>query len=101
MVLNGGYRGNEGILESINEKKFSATIIIDSVSIKKNLEDLVCKQHFSSVCWRAFTKKDAIINPVLQVGFIVQNAVLSHLFPTSRRTIACSPLQSSAVLFAS
>ncbi|EOA99355.1 KIN, antigenic determinant of recA protein-like protein, partial [Anas platyrhynchos] len=34
MVLNGGYRGNEGILESINEKKFSATIIIDSVSIK-------------------------------------------------------------------
>lgn len=36
MVLNGGYRGNEGILESINEKKFSATIIIDSVSIKKN-----------------------------------------------------------------
>lgn len=36
MVLNGGYRGNEGILESINEKKFSATIIIDSVSIKKD-----------------------------------------------------------------
>lgn len=35
MVLNGGYRGNEGILESINEKKFSATIIIDSVSIKR------------------------------------------------------------------
>ncbi|NXY49982.1 KIN17 protein, partial [Ceuthmochares aereus] len=30
MVLNGGYRGNEGILESINEKRFSATIIIDS-----------------------------------------------------------------------
>lgn len=34
MVLNGGYRGNEGILESINEKKFSVTITIDSVSIK-------------------------------------------------------------------
>lgn len=34
MVLNGGYRGNEGILESINEKRFSVTITIDSVSIK-------------------------------------------------------------------
>uniref|UniRef100_A0A8B9IV53 DNA/RNA-binding protein KIN17 n=1 Tax=Amazona collaria TaxID=241587 RepID=A0A8B9IV53_9PSIT len=34
MVLNGGYRGNEGILESINEKRFSATIVIDSVSIR-------------------------------------------------------------------
>uniref|UniRef100_A0A8B9C935 DNA/RNA-binding protein KIN17 n=1 Tax=Anser brachyrhynchus TaxID=132585 RepID=A0A8B9C935_9AVES len=34
MVLNGGYRGNEGILESINEKKFSATIIIDSGPLK-------------------------------------------------------------------
>lgn len=32
LVLNGGYRGNEGILESINEKSFCATIIIDSVS---------------------------------------------------------------------
>ncbi|XP_033370573.1 DNA/RNA-binding protein KIN17-like [Parus major] len=30
MVLNGGYRGNEGILESISEKKFSVTITIDS-----------------------------------------------------------------------
>ncbi|NXO92431.1 KIN17 protein, partial [Certhia brachydactyla] len=30
MVLNGGYRGNEGILESINEKRFSVTITIDS-----------------------------------------------------------------------
>ncbi|XP_065599862.1 DNA/RNA-binding protein KIN17 [Cyrtonyx montezumae] len=34
LVLNGGYRGNEGILESINEKKFSATIIIDSGPLK-------------------------------------------------------------------
>ncbi|NXC92775.1 KIN17 protein, partial [Certhia familiaris] len=30
MVLNGGYRGNEGILESIDEKRFSVTITIDS-----------------------------------------------------------------------
>ena len=31
LVLNGGYRGNEGTLESINEKTFSATIIIETV----------------------------------------------------------------------
>ncbi|XP_070328054.1 DNA/RNA-binding protein KIN17 isoform X2 [Odocoileus virginianus] len=29
-VLNGGYRGNEGTLESINEKTFSATIVIET-----------------------------------------------------------------------
>jgi len=40
MVLNGGYRGNEGILESINEKRFSATIVIDSVSIKHRRSSL-------------------------------------------------------------
>ncbi|NXA71604.1 KIN17 protein, partial [Thryothorus ludovicianus] len=34
MVLNGGYRGNEGILESINEKRFSVTITIDSGLLK-------------------------------------------------------------------
>ncbi|XP_025908214.1 DNA/RNA-binding protein KIN17 isoform X2 [Nothoprocta perdicaria] len=34
LVLNGGYRGNEGILESINEKSFSATITIDSGPLK-------------------------------------------------------------------
>ncbi|XP_075782109.1 DNA/RNA-binding protein KIN17 isoform X1 [Pelodiscus sinensis] len=34
LVLNGGYRGNEGILESINEKNFSATIIIESGPLK-------------------------------------------------------------------
>uniref|UniRef100_A0A8C0H347 DNA/RNA-binding protein KIN17 n=1 Tax=Chelonoidis abingdonii TaxID=106734 RepID=A0A8C0H347_CHEAB len=34
LVLNGGYRGNEGILESINEKNFSAAIIIDSGPLK-------------------------------------------------------------------
>ena len=33
LVLNGGYRGNEGTLESINEKTFSATIVIETVSI--------------------------------------------------------------------
>ncbi|XP_044886715.1 DNA/RNA-binding protein KIN17 isoform X2 [Mauremys mutica] len=34
LVLNGGYRGNEGILESINEKNFSAAIIIESGPLK-------------------------------------------------------------------
>ncbi|NXH56100.1 KIN17 protein, partial [Rhabdornis inornatus] len=34
MVLNGGYRGNEGILESIDEKRFSVTITIDSGPLK-------------------------------------------------------------------
>ncbi|XP_053111203.1 DNA/RNA-binding protein KIN17 isoform X2 [Hemicordylus capensis] len=31
LVLNGGYRGNEATLECINEKTFSATILIESV----------------------------------------------------------------------
>ncbi|XP_043944297.1 DNA/RNA-binding protein KIN17 [Protopterus annectens] len=30
LILNGGYRGNTAILDSINEKKFCATVIIDS-----------------------------------------------------------------------
>ncbi|XP_060699083.1 DNA/RNA-binding protein KIN17 [Hemiscyllium ocellatum] len=30
LVVNGGYRGNEAVLDSINEKNFSATIIIES-----------------------------------------------------------------------
>uniref|UniRef100_A0A8I3MD28 DNA/RNA-binding protein KIN17 n=3 Tax=Canis lupus TaxID=9612 RepID=A0A8I3MD28_CANLF len=34
LVLNGGYRGNEGTLESINEKTFSATIIIETGPLK-------------------------------------------------------------------
>ncbi|KAG8515918.1 DNA/RNA-binding protein KIN17 [Galemys pyrenaicus] len=36
LVLNGGYRGNEGTLESINEKTFSATIVIETVSMFKD-----------------------------------------------------------------
>uniref|UniRef100_A0A8C0U4F3 DNA/RNA-binding protein KIN17 n=1 Tax=Cyanistes caeruleus TaxID=156563 RepID=A0A8C0U4F3_CYACU len=67
MVLNGGYRGNEGILESVNEKRFSVTITIDSVSIK---QALVCRE--LSICtWRAFTKNHVILNPASQVGFVV------------------------------
>lgn len=34
LVLNGGYRGNEGTLESINEKAFSATIVIETGPLK-------------------------------------------------------------------
>uniref|UniRef100_A0ACB8FLR9 Uncharacterized protein n=1 Tax=Sphaerodactylus townsendi TaxID=933632 RepID=A0ACB8FLR9_9SAUR len=30
LVLNGGYRGNEATLEGINEKTFSATILIET-----------------------------------------------------------------------
>uniref|UniRef100_A0A670YZP1 Kin17 DNA and RNA binding protein n=1 Tax=Pseudonaja textilis TaxID=8673 RepID=A0A670YZP1_PSETE len=33
LVLNGGYRGNEATLLGINEKSFSATVLIESVSI--------------------------------------------------------------------
>ncbi|MBN3271728.1 KIN17 protein, partial [Polyodon spathula] len=33
LVLNGGYRGSEAILDSIDEKKFTALITIDSVSV--------------------------------------------------------------------
>uniref|UniRef100_A0A8C5UVY7 DNA/RNA-binding protein KIN17 n=1 Tax=Microcebus murinus TaxID=30608 RepID=A0A8C5UVY7_MICMU len=41
LVLNGGYRGNEGTLESINEKTFSATIVIETVKLKEfNIEDI-------------------------------------------------------------
>ncbi|CAN8212795.1 unnamed protein product [Coccothraustes coccothraustes] len=42
LVLNGGYRGNEGILESINEKRFSVTITIDSGPFKgRRVEDIL------------------------------------------------------------
>ncbi|XP_048209521.1 DNA/RNA-binding protein KIN17-like [Perognathus longimembris pacificus] len=34
LVLNGGYRGNEATLESINEKTFSATITIETGPLK-------------------------------------------------------------------
>ena len=102
MVLNGGYRGNEGILESINEKRFSATIIIDSVSIKHF--DLLCVERFSSVHWRPFTKKDGVINPVLQVGFMVCKMLWSHPaysqpvgeqphIPHCRLMLCCLPLK--------
>ncbi|NWZ73141.1 KIN17 protein, partial [Acrocephalus arundinaceus] len=41
MVLNGGYRGYEGILESINEKRFSVTITIDSGPLRgRRVEDI-------------------------------------------------------------
>ncbi|NWT21815.1 KIN17 protein, partial [Cardinalis cardinalis] len=41
LVLNGGYRGNEGILESINEKRFSVTITINSGPLKgRRVEDI-------------------------------------------------------------
>uniref|UniRef100_A0A670J8F5 Kin17 DNA and RNA binding protein n=1 Tax=Podarcis muralis TaxID=64176 RepID=A0A670J8F5_PODMU len=42
LVLNGGYRGNEATLESIHEKKFSATILIETVSIFSPFCLMVC-----------------------------------------------------------
>ncbi|KAM4677635.1 DNA/RNA-binding protein KIN17 [Discoglossus pictus] len=34
LVVNGGYKGNIGVLDCINEKSFSATIVIDSGLLK-------------------------------------------------------------------
>ena len=39
MVVNGGYRGTEAVLESINERKFSCTVTLKQVSQLKE-EDL-------------------------------------------------------------
>lgn len=61
MVLNGGYRGNEGILESINEKRFSVTITIDSVSIKHC--KLLLADSFPSV--RGELSKRALLSLIL------------------------------------
>ncbi|XP_056429229.1 DNA/RNA-binding protein KIN17 isoform X1 [Hyla sarda] len=49
LVLNGGYKGNFGILESINEKKFSATIVIDSGPLKGRKVDSLPYEDFSKV----------------------------------------------------
>lgn len=52
LVLNGGYRGNEGTLESINEKTFSATIVIETVSMYTQRQEFqsalkMCHSSFS------------------------------------------------------
>ncbi|KYO38776.1 DNA/RNA-binding protein KIN17 [Alligator mississippiensis] len=49
LVLNGGYRGNEGILESINEKSFCATIIIDSGPLKGRRVDSIQYEDISKL----------------------------------------------------
>uniref|UniRef100_A0A7M4DY06 DNA/RNA-binding protein KIN17 n=1 Tax=Crocodylus porosus TaxID=8502 RepID=A0A7M4DY06_CROPO len=49
LVLNGGYRGNEGILESINEKSFSATITIDSGPLKGRRVDSIQYEDISKL----------------------------------------------------
>ncbi|XP_069834861.1 DNA/RNA-binding protein KIN17 isoform X2 [Dendropsophus ebraccatus] len=49
LVLNGGYKGNFGILESINEKTFSAAIVIDSGPLKGRKVDSLPYEDFSKV----------------------------------------------------
>ncbi|KAM3927087.1 DNA/RNA-binding protein KIN17 isoform 1-T1 [Leptodactylus fuscus] len=49
LVLNGGYKGNFGILESINEKSFSASIVIDSGPLKGRKVDSLPYEDFSKV----------------------------------------------------
>ncbi|XP_073508544.1 DNA/RNA-binding protein KIN17 isoform X1 [Phyllobates terribilis] len=49
LILNGGYKGNFGILESINEKSFSATIVIDSGPLKGRKVDSLPYEDFSKV----------------------------------------------------
>ncbi|XP_044132674.1 DNA/RNA-binding protein KIN17 isoform X1 [Bufo gargarizans] len=48
LILNGGYKGNLGILESIKEKSFSATIVIDSGLLKGRKVD-ISYEDFSKV----------------------------------------------------
>ncbi|KAM9311762.1 DNA/RNA-binding protein KIN17 [Gastrophryne carolinensis] len=49
LVLNGGYKGHFGILDSINEKSFSATIIIDSGPLKGRKVEGLPYEDFSKV----------------------------------------------------
>ncbi|KAG8440038.1 hypothetical protein GDO86_005999 [Hymenochirus boettgeri] len=49
LVLNGGYKGNFGILDSINEKTFSAAIIIDSGPLKGRKVEGIPYEDFSKV----------------------------------------------------
>lgn len=68
----------------------------------QTLQDLLCVERFSSVHWRAFTKKDGIINPVLQVGFMVCKVLWSppaYSQPVGKQPHN-SPLQTNALLFA-
>uniref|UniRef100_A0A8I4A1X6 DNA/RNA-binding protein KIN17 n=1 Tax=Callithrix jacchus TaxID=9483 RepID=A0A8I4A1X6_CALJA len=54
LVLNGGYRGNEGTLESINEKTFSATVVIET------LETLALSAGNHQHAWEFFQKGAAL-----------------------------------------
>ncbi|XP_068128757.1 DNA/RNA-binding protein KIN17 isoform X2 [Hyperolius riggenbachi] len=49
LILNGGYKGNFGTLDSINEKSFSATIIIDSGPLKGRKVEGLPYEDFSKV----------------------------------------------------
>ncbi|XP_018421760.1 PREDICTED: DNA/RNA-binding protein KIN17 isoform X3 [Nanorana parkeri] len=49
LVLNGGYKGHYGLLESVKEKSFSATIVIDSGPLKGRKVEGLPYEHFSKV----------------------------------------------------
>ncbi|XP_040199282.1 DNA/RNA-binding protein KIN17 [Rana temporaria] len=49
LILNGGYKGNYGVLDSINEKLFSATIVIDSGPLKGRKVEELPYEDFSKV----------------------------------------------------
>ncbi|XP_075064695.1 DNA/RNA-binding protein KIN17 [Mixophyes fleayi] len=49
LILNGGYKGHIGILDCINEKSFSATIIIDSGPLKGQRVESLPYEDFSKV----------------------------------------------------
>ncbi|KAM6436234.1 DNA/RNA-binding protein KIN17 [Liasis olivaceus] len=49
LVLNGGYRGNEATLQGINEKTFSATVLIESGPLKGRQVDGVPYEDISKL----------------------------------------------------
>ncbi|XP_034292540.1 DNA/RNA-binding protein KIN17 [Pantherophis guttatus] len=49
LILNGGYRGNEATLLSINEKSFSATVLIQSGALKGRTVDGVPYEDISKL----------------------------------------------------
>nr|DBA31402.1 TPA: hypothetical protein GDO54_007258 [Pyxicephalus adspersus] len=49
LVLNGGYKGTYGVLDSINEKSFSATIVVDSGPLKGRKVEGLPYEDFSKV----------------------------------------------------
>ena len=49
LVLNGGYRGNEGTLKYINEKAFSAKIVIEIGPLKEHRVEAIQYKDISNL----------------------------------------------------